>query len=69
MTEDEIEQAELEQFNATTIRRIEVPLAGVSDDGSFYGTITKKMREEIGFDELMGESEEINGKAVIYFEK
>lgn len=49
-------------------RRIELPLTGVSDDGSFYGTVTKEMREEINFDELMDESDEVRGYAVICFE-
>lgn len=49
-------------------KRIELPLTGVSDDGSFYGTVTKEMREEINFDELMDESDEVRGYAVICFE-
>lgn len=49
-------------------RRIEVPLTGVSEDGSFYGTVNKEMREEIDFDELMENSDEVKGYAVIYFE-
>jgi len=53
--------------NSDVIRRMKVPLAGVSDDGSFYGTINKDMREHIDFDELLNESENIEGYAVIYF--
>ena len=51
------------------IRRMKVPLAGVSDDGSFYGTITKDMREHVDFDELVNESGNIEGYAVIYFKE
>jgi hypothetical protein len=48
---------------------MEVPLTGVSDDGSFYGTITKEMREHVDFDELLEESETIKGRAIIQFKK
>lgn len=53
--------------NPDFIRRMKVPLAGVSDDGSFYGTINKDMREHIDFDELLNESGNIESYAVIYF--
>jgi len=48
-------------------RRIEVPISGISEDGSFYGTVNKEMREEIDFDELMENSDEVDGYAVIFF--
>jgi hypothetical protein len=51
------------------IKEMEVPLTGVSDDGSFYGTITKEMREHVDFDELLEESETIKGRAIIQFKK
>ena len=51
------------------IREMEVPLTGVSDDGSFYGTITKEMREQVDFDELLEESDTIKGRAIIQFKK
>ena len=51
------------------IREMKVPLTGVSDDGSFYGTITKEMREQVDFDELVEEADTIEGLAVIRFKK
>lgn len=51
------------------IKEMEVPLAGVSDDGSFYGTITKEMREHVDFDELLEEADTIKGRAIIQFKK
>ena len=51
------------------IREMEVPLTGVSDDGSFYGTITKEMREQVDFDELLEEADTIKGRAIIQFKK
>lgn len=51
------------------IKEMEVPLTGVSDDGSFYGTITKEMREHVDFDELLEESDTIKGRAIIQFKK
>jgi hypothetical protein len=52
-----------------TIRRMKIPISGVSDDGSVYGTITKEMREEVDFNELIEHSNNIKGYAVIYFEE
>jgi hypothetical protein len=51
------------------IREMKVPLTGVSEDGSFYGTITKEMREQVDFDELVEEADTIEGLAVIRFKK
>lgn len=52
-----------------TIRRMKIPIAGVSDDGSVYGTITKEMREQVDFEDLMMKSNNIKGYAVIHFEE
>lgn len=51
------------------IRRMTVPISGVSKDGSFYGTVTKEMREEVDFEELFEDADEIKGKAEIVFTK
>lgn len=51
------------------IQKIQVPIAGVSEDGSFYGTVTQEIREEIDFDDLLDEANNIKGKATIKFEK
>lgn len=52
-----------------------VPISGVSKDGSVYGTITKEIREEIedrvgmSFEELVENSDNIEGQVEIKFEK
>jgi len=60
---------ENELYTSDVIRQMKVPLTGVSEDGSFYGTITKDMRDEVDWDELLEESEEIEGEATIVFRK
>lgn len=55
--------------DSDVLKRMKLPISGVSDDGSFYGTITKDMREHVDFDSLINESGEVEGYAVIYFKK
>lgn len=56
-------------MSSSETRQIKVPIAGVSDDGSIYGTVTKEMRDHINFDKLMEDSETVEGYAVIRFKK
>jgi len=50
-----------------SIQSMMIPLTGVSEDGSVYGTITKEMREEVNLDELLSESSEVKAYGKIYF--
>jgi len=52
-----------------TIQKLTIAIAGVSEDGSFYGTIPKEVREEINFDELIEDTDNIRGQVEIMFEE
>lgn len=51
------------------IRKVTIAIAGVSEDGSFYGTIPKDVREELNFDKLMEQTDNVRGQAEIRFEE